>query len=46
MLHIIFQKIVSELCPLTAVEISSRIHFPLRLIEFDQILYVINIDKM
>ena len=35
-----FQKNVTVLCPLTAVKISSRIHFPLRLIEFDQILYV------
>ena len=35
-----FQKNVTELCPLTAVKISSRIHFPLRLIEFDPILYV------
>ena len=38
--YTLFQKIVTELCPLTAVKISSRIHFALRLIEFDQILYV------
>ena len=33
-----FQKILTELCPSTAVRISPRIDFPLRLIEFDQIL--------